>query len=253
MPVPTTPARMPRKLLRDQIYDTLLDAIVSGDLAAGEPISDKQLETWLGASRTPIREAVNRLAGMGLIEVLPQRGTRIAPLDATRFSEEMEMLGVVYAAAVREAVALLTDEDRARIRELHERVSATQNALDRARIVDALMSVFIDRYRNTLIQRIREKSVPHVTRMITARPGALDATATTAALDALAAATEAGDADAAAAATQAYFTAGAESVRARDTAEDEAASTVEEAPRSESAEIESSAPAPAPAPESEVA
>lgn len=221
--MPTTPARMPRKLLRDQIFDSLLDAIVSGDLAAGEPISDKQLETWLGASRTPIREAVNRLAGMGLIEVAPQRGTRIAPLDSTRFAEEMEMLGVVYSATVRESVALLTDEDRSQIRELHDRVSRTENALERARIVDALMSVFIDRYRNTHVQRIREKSVPHVTRMITARPGALDATDTSAALDALAAAAAAGEADAAADATRAYFTAGAASVLARDAAEAAAA------------------------------
>ncbi|GAA1234936.1 DNA-binding GntR family transcriptional regulator [Microbacterium phyllosphaerae] len=219
MPVPKTPARMPRKLLRDQIFDTLLDAIVAGDLAAGEPISDKQLETWLGASRTPIREAVNRLAGMGLIEVLPQKGTRIAPLDPTRFREEMEMLGVVYSATVREATALLTDADRAQIRDLHRAVSQNTDALERARIVDALMNVFIDRYRNTLVQRIREKSVPHVTRMITARPGALDATETSAALDALAAAAASGDADAAALATRDYFTAGAASVTARDAAE----------------------------------
>ncbi len=219
---------MPRKLLRDQIFDTLLDAIVSGDLVAGEPISDKQLETWLGASRTPIREAVNRLAGMGLIEVLPQRGTRIAPLDPIRFAEEMEMLGVVYSAAVREAVALLTDADRARIAELHATVSRTREALERARIVDALMSVFIDRYRNTLIQRIRERSVPHVTRMITARPGALDATDTSAALDALASAAAAGDADAAAHAVSAYFTAGVASVMARDAAETAAMTVTED-------------------------
>lgn len=210
---------MPRKLLRDQIYDTLLDAIVCGDLAAGEPISDKQLETWLGASRTPIREAVNRLAGMGLIEVLPQRGTRVAPLDTTRFTEEMEMLGVVYSATIREAVPLLTDADKEQIRTLHDDVSRSVDALERARIVDALMNVFLDRYRNTLVLRIREKSVPHVTRMITARPGALDATGTSAALDALAAATAAGDADAAAEAAQEYFTAGAASVMARDAAE----------------------------------
>ncbi|APH43929.1 hypothetical protein BMW26_02345 [Microbacterium sp. 1.5R] len=210
---------MPRKLLRDQIFDTLLDAIVAGDLAAGEPISDKQLESWLGASRTPIREAVNRLAGMGLIEVLPQRGTRIAPLDPTRFAEEMEMLGVVYAATVREAVPLLTDADRTQIADLHTTVSRTSNALERARIVNNLMNVFVDRYRNTLVQRIREKSVPHVTRMITARPGALDATDTSAALDALASAAATGNADAAALAAQAYFTAGAASVQARDAAE----------------------------------
>lgn len=225
MPVPTTPARMPRKLLRDQIYDTLLDAIVSGDLGAGEPISDKQLETWLGASRTPIREAVNRLAGMGLIEVLPQRGTRVAPLDTTRFSEEMEMLGVVYSATIREAVPLLTDTDKEQIRTLHGDVSRSVDALERARIVDALMNVFLDRYRNTLVLRIREKSVPHVTRMITARPGALDATDTSAALDALASATATGDADAAASAAERYFTAGAASVMARDAAESAASSS----------------------------
>lgn len=219
MPVPKTPAQMPRKLLRDQIFDTLLDAIVAGDLAAGEPISDKQLESWLGASRTPIREAVNRLAGMGLIEVLPQRGTRIAPLDPTRFAEEMEMLGVVYSATVREAVPLLTDADRTQIADLHTTVSRTSNALERARIVNNLMNVFVDRYRNTLVQRIREKSVPHVTRMITARPGALDATDTSAALDALASAAATGNADAAALAAQAYFTAGAASVQARDAVE----------------------------------
>lgn len=216
---------MPRKLLRDQIYDTLLDAIVAGDLAAGEPISDKQLETWLGASRTPIREAVNRLAGMGLIEVLPQRGTRVAPLDATRFTEEMEMLGVVYSATVREAVPLLTDADREQIRDLHATVSRTVDALERARVVDALMSVFLDRYRNTIVLKIREKSVPHVTRMITARPGALDATHTSAALDALAAATAAGRADAAGDAARAYFTAGAASVMARDAAESAASAS----------------------------
>lgn len=219
MPVPKTPAQMPRKLLRDQIFDTLLDAIVVGDLAAGEPISDKQLEGWLGASRTPIREAVNRLAGMGLIEVRPQRGTRIAPLDSVRFAEEMEMLGVVYSATVREAVPILTDADQAQISELHAKVSRTSNALERARIVDAMMSVFIDRYRNTVVQRIREKSVPHVTRMITARPGALDATDTSKALDSLAAASASGDADAAADAARAYFTAGVASVSARDAAE----------------------------------
>lgn len=219
MPVPKTPAQMPRKLLRDQIFDTLLDAIVVGDLAAGEPISDKQLEGWLGASRTPIREAVNRLAGMGLIEVRPQRGTRIAPLDSVRFAEEMEMLGVVYSATVREAVPILTGADQAQISELHAKVSRTSNALERARIVDAMMSVFIDRYRNTVVQRIREKSVPHVTRMITARPGALDATDTSKALDALAAAAASGDADAAAEAARAYFTAGVASVSARDAAE----------------------------------
>lgn len=137
------------------------------------------------------------------------------------------MLGVVYSATVHEAVPLLTDGDRTLIRELHERVSRTVDALERARIVDALMSVFLDRYRNTLVQRIREKSVPHVTRMITARPGALDATETSAALDALAAAAATGDADAAGSAAQGYFTAGVASVMARDAAESAVASDAE--------------------------
>lgn len=150
------------------------------------------------------------------------------------------MLGVVYSATVREAVPLLTDADRTRISELHAKVSRTTNALERARIVDALMSVFVDRYRNTLVQRIREKSVPHVTRMITARPGALDATDTSAALDSLAAACASGDAEAAATAARAYFTAGVASVMARDGAQSNRAADAAEL--SDAAGLESEVP-----------
>ena len=56
MPVPdvVTP---PRALLRDDVYLRLRDAIVDGTLEPGEQLRDGELATWLGVSRTPVREA----------------------------------------------------------------------------------------------------------------------------------------------------------------------------------------------------
>jgi Bacterial regulatory proteins, gntR family len=61
--VPVPPARdlHRRGLLRDDVYISLRDAIVRGTLAPGERLRDAELATWLGVSRTPIREALLRL------------------------------------------------------------------------------------------------------------------------------------------------------------------------------------------------
>ena len=52
-------------LLRDTVHDRLRDAIVDGTLAPGEVVRDTELATWLGVSRTPVREALLRLGGSG--------------------------------------------------------------------------------------------------------------------------------------------------------------------------------------------
>ncbi|REJ42379.1 MAG: GntR family transcriptional regulator, partial [Microcystis flos-aquae DF17] len=60
----------------DQAYEALRDMIVSGRLRAGETVSEVQLAEALGVSRTPVREAVRRLVGLGLVEATP-RGLRV--------------------------------------------------------------------------------------------------------------------------------------------------------------------------------
>ena len=80
MPVPTTSTmRIPRRLHRDEVYERLLEAISDGTLAPGERIRDRDLEVWLGVSRTPIRMALARLEDLSLVETTSQRATRVSP------------------------------------------------------------------------------------------------------------------------------------------------------------------------------
>ena len=60
MPVPSGEAVTTRVLLRDEAYARLRDAILDGTLEAGEQLRDAELSSWLGISRTPIREALAR-------------------------------------------------------------------------------------------------------------------------------------------------------------------------------------------------
>jgi DNA-binding FadR family transcriptional regulator len=79
MPIPTTPSpALCRRLHRDEVFELVLDAIVSGELAEGERLRDTELEDWLGVSRTPIRMALARLEDLSLIETVPKRYTRVS-------------------------------------------------------------------------------------------------------------------------------------------------------------------------------
>lgn len=71
----------PRTLIRDRVFDQLASDIVAGRLSPMEAISDADLQSDYGVSRTPIREAINRLTDLDLIEVSANRYTRVAPID----------------------------------------------------------------------------------------------------------------------------------------------------------------------------
>ena len=116
MPVPVTGAASPRRLIRDEVFLRLLDAIVDGDLLPGEQLYDAEIERWVGVSRTPVREALNQLAAMGLVEILPQRRTRVTPIEPERLRDLITTVGVLIAGVVRDATPLLTDADREALR-----------------------------------------------------------------------------------------------------------------------------------------
>src|ERR1700675_1342422 len=64
-----------------RVQDVIRDAIVRLDLPPGTAIDKVALCTRLGVSRFPVSEALGRLAAEGLVEIRPQRGTRVARID----------------------------------------------------------------------------------------------------------------------------------------------------------------------------
>lgn len=98
------------------MYARLRDAIVDGTLAPDEQLRDTELATWLGVSRTPVREALLELGRAGLVRATPGRSTVVAPLDVRSVQEAQSVVAAMHALAAREAAGRLTAGDIERMR-----------------------------------------------------------------------------------------------------------------------------------------
>jgi DNA-binding GntR family transcriptional regulator len=92
-----------RQLAREVVVDRLRVWIVDGTLAPGEIIKDTEIADTLGVSRTPVREALLQLEREGLIESLPGRWTRVAPLDLDAAKKLYPVVIELEALALRTA------------------------------------------------------------------------------------------------------------------------------------------------------
>lgn len=102
---PDTSGFVARIPLTDSVHDRILELIMDGTLAPGEPLRVVPLAQRLGVSQTPVREALGRLAGSSLIERAPMRGFTVAPLlDAEETAALMRARIVLECALVAEAV-----------------------------------------------------------------------------------------------------------------------------------------------------
>jgi DNA-binding GntR family transcriptional regulator len=130
MPVPSSPAPLRPTLLRDSVHDRLRDAIVEGTLAPGEVVRDTELATWLGVSRTPVREALLRLGETGLVRSAPGRSTVVAEIDLAEVREAHSVVVAMHRLAVAEAVGRLTHDDVERMRAANRRFAGALHAHD---------------------------------------------------------------------------------------------------------------------------
>lgn len=137
MPIPAKSGSLGRSLLRDDVYTRLRDAIVDGTFAPGENLKDGDLAEWLGVSRTPVREALLRLAESGLIVARPGRSTAVAELEEDAVRDARDVVAAMHALAARTAVAALTEEDLDRMRDANARFGVALAAQDAAAAVAA--------------------------------------------------------------------------------------------------------------------
>lgn len=98
----------------DQVFDSLRTAIVSGRLAPGQPLRDRELAEQLGVSRTPVREALQRLAATGLV-IGSDRGWSVAPLTEQDIRELFEIRRVFEPIGISRLATGGTLETRDRL------------------------------------------------------------------------------------------------------------------------------------------
>ncbi|MEU6484814.1 GntR family transcriptional regulator [Streptomyces sp. NPDC046887] len=95
VPAAHAPAPVHRHSVRAQVLELLRIALVSGELAPGEVYSAPVLGERLGVSATPVREAMQRLAVEGAVEVVPNRGFRVVRRTARELAELAEVRALI--------------------------------------------------------------------------------------------------------------------------------------------------------------
>lgn len=110
----------------DDAYDELKRLIVSLQLAPGEPLNERTLMVAMDVGRTPLREAIQRLALEQLVTSLPRRGYFVRELSISELNEMIAARHVVEPAVTRMATANVSASEIARLRDL---VSVTQAEL----------------------------------------------------------------------------------------------------------------------------
>ncbi|MGI5325151.1 GntR family transcriptional regulator [Actinomadura nitritigenes] len=95
----------------DTAYDALRRMILSGEAAAGSRLGEAELAETLGLSRTPVREALQRLGADGLVEVLPHRGARVVRWTRRDLEEIFELRSLLEPYAAARAARMAPGED----------------------------------------------------------------------------------------------------------------------------------------------
>ncbi|MEX0153566.1 GntR family transcriptional regulator [Microbacterium sp. LMI1-1-1.1] len=127
--MPLMNTRRRASALVDEAYAALGDAIVDGRLQPGDRLRDVVLAEHMGISRTPVREALQRLERIGLVEVAANRYTRVSPVSERARSDMREY--VVHMIATTMYVTLLrtdNDDDVARGAELLQAMGRTETS-----------------------------------------------------------------------------------------------------------------------------
>ncbi|MEV0775847.1 GntR family transcriptional regulator [Streptomyces sp. NPDC050433] len=158
-----------RRLLSDEVFQRMRDSIVRGDLLPGEKVKDGELAERLGLSRTPVREALARLADIGLVEAKPGVYTRITTLNRRDVEKALAVLRSLDRLAVETAVPVMTEQDLRRMREANRDFEHAVAANDTAAALaadDRFHAVPLTAADNPVLSRIVEQLHPQIHRIL---------------------------------------------------------------------------------------
>ena len=101
--------------LRDVVFNTLRQAILTGDFLPGERLMEITLAKRLGVSRTPVREAIRKLELEGLVDMIPRKGAAVARITVSDLKDVLEVRCHLEAFAASIACDRITEEEKAQL------------------------------------------------------------------------------------------------------------------------------------------
>jgi len=146
-----------RKYLRDLIFEKLQQAIYGEKFKSGEKITEKEIAAELGVSRTPVREALYRLASSGLIKMIPHRGFLVSRWSSKEIEDVIELRSALEVFAVRLAIQRISKKE---IDELKDLVNKMRKAVS---IRDTIKASYLNSlFHDKIIHASKNKELSEV-------------------------------------------------------------------------------------------
>ena len=118
--------------LRDVVFNTLRQAIITGEFAPGERLMEIALANRLGVSRTPVREAIRKLELEGLVVMIPRKGADVAKITEKDLRDVLEVRSSLEELAAELAAERMNDEVKEKLekalKEFEEAIESDDNA-----------------------------------------------------------------------------------------------------------------------------
>lgn len=123
--------------LRDVVFNTLRQAILTGELKPGERLMELHLASRLGVSRTPIREAIHKLELEGLVTLIPRRGAEVAQITEKSMNDVLEVRRALDALCAELACDRITESELADLKQACDNFEAVVKTGDLKKITQA--------------------------------------------------------------------------------------------------------------------
>lgn len=121
---------IPRAALHEQAASRLRQMLVEGQITPGAKLNERELSQLLNVSRTPLREAIKRLAAEGLVELLPNRGAIAVALTEADVLNTFEVMAGLEAQSGELAAQRITEDEFAEIQAMHFEMLAAYTRRD---------------------------------------------------------------------------------------------------------------------------
>jgi DNA-binding GntR family transcriptional regulator len=158
----------------DQVHAQLKEQIELGELQPGAPLSELSLVERTGASRTPVREALRRLAAEGLVDLTPRLGARVSRVSAQNVRDLFEFRQLLEPAAIRQATERAVNDPAVRqtfagMRDSFAAIQRERPSQERSRrfydLADRFDWAVIETTRNEHLRRAIADLRPHTARL----------------------------------------------------------------------------------------
>lgn len=124
------------KPLRELVFESLREAIITGKLSPGERLMEIQMADEMGVSRTPVREAIRKLELEGLVVMLPRKGAYVAGLSLKDITDVFEIRGALEGLAAELAAERITDEELEGLERYLVKISEESETGDLGKVVE---------------------------------------------------------------------------------------------------------------------